>query len=295
MLAIASVGAQSQTPASTLTGFSLPYSQSSASPGASNVRALSLAFAGINAPIAGIAADEAVVFVGEPLNGKVVALSGFTAKPIGELPPPPAGFAVPFIMHSIGSGRVAVLDAGGLPAPNPFVPVSPFIYEIQSSVQPGGRVLGNPCQDHQLCQRRRRVSRGLRAARGWSLPVIGFRAGSVWVANEDGSIAPGIVPKSFNPQDLIPTLALCLTMPQITVNGVPFLFTGSTLPGISPMAVREGTVYFYSPCARGIYTFPLSILSDRRTPDQRAVDIRLLAPTPGRGSRRAPGLRIQPI
>ena len=46
------------------------------------------------------------------------------------------------------------------------------------------------------------------------------------------------------------------------------------------MAVRDGTVYYYSPCARGIYTFPLAILSDRRAPYQRAGDIRLLAPTP---------------
>jgi len=27
-------------------------------------------------------------------------------------------------------------------------------------------------------------------------------------------------------------------MPEITVNGYPFLFTGSTLPGVSPLAVR---------------------------------------------------------
>jgi hypothetical protein len=69
-------------------------------------------------------------------------------------------------------------------------------------------------------------------------------------------------------------------MPEITVNGYPFLFTGSTLPGVSPLAVREGTVYYYSPCARGIYAFPLAILSDDRQPYQRAVDIHLVAPTP---------------
>jgi hypothetical protein len=69
-------------------------------------------------------------------------------------------------------------------------------------------------------------------------------------------------------------------MPQITVNGYPFLFTGSTLPGVSPLAVRDGTVYYYSPCARGIYAFPLAILSDARAPSERAADIRLVAPTP---------------
>jgi hypothetical protein len=104
--------------------------------------------------------------------------------------------------------------------------------------------------------------------------------GSIWIAESDGTIAPGIAPQSFNPQDLIPTLALCPTMPEITVNGLPFLFTGSTIPGVSPMAVRNGTVYYYSPCARGIYSFPLSILTDSRQPYQRAVDIQLVAPTP---------------
>jgi hypothetical protein len=69
-------------------------------------------------------------------------------------------------------------------------------------------------------------------------------------------------------------------MPEITVNGYPFLFTGSTIPGVSPMAVRNGTVYYYSPCARGIYSFPLAILSDNRQPYQRAPDIQLVAATP---------------
>jgi hypothetical protein len=45
-------------------------------------------------------------------------------------------------------------------------------------------------------------------------------------------------------------------------------------------AVRDGTVYYYSPCARGIYAFPLAILSDGRLPYQRAADIHLVAPTP---------------
>ena len=82
------------------------------------------------------------------------------------------------------------------------------------------------------------------------------------------------------PSNLIPTLAFCPTMPEITVNGYPFLFTGSTLPGVSPLAVQGGTVYYYSPCARGIYAFPLAILSDNRMPYQRAADIHLVAPTP---------------
>ncbi len=273
-------GAHAQALKDALTIESQPPTETAGTQIAQTVRALALDFANIRVPIAGVAADEDIVFVGEPLNGQVIALSRFTGKPIGQLPPPPSGFALPFIMHAIGNGRVAILDAGGLPAPNPFVPANPLIYEYTYSYSHATGFSAN-----------------LDRAINFASVIIGFPEdfvrlpdgrylvsdavlGSVWIAEQDGSIVPGIVPKSFAPQDLIPELALCLTMPQITVNGYPFLFTGSTLPGISPMAVRAGTVYFYSPCARGVYAFPLSILSDTRTPDQRASDIRLIAATP---------------
>jgi hypothetical protein len=203
-----------------------------------------------------------------------------TGSQIGELPPPPNGFAVPFIIHSLGKGRIAVLDAGGLPQPAPFLPTSPTIYEYTYSFSP----------HHEF-------SASLARTVSFASVLIGFTEdfvhltdgrylisdsvlGSIWVAEPDGTITPGIVPKSFNPEDLIPTLAFCPTMPKITVNGIPFLFTGSTLPGVSPLAVHDGTVYYYSPCARGLYAFPLGILSDNRLPYQRAANIYLVAPTP---------------
>lgn len=238
-------------------------------------------YANLNAPIAGVAGGNSVVFVGEPLNGSVVALSRFTGQQIGQLPPPPVGFILPFIMHSLGDGRLAVLDAGGLPRPQPFVPANPVIYEyaysfsavqgfsasIVRTISFASVLVGFPEDFVRLDDGRYLLSDAV--------------LGSIWIAEPDGSIIPGIVPQSFNPQDLIPTLAFCPTMPEITVNGFPFLFTGSTIPGISPMAVRNSTVYFYSPCARGIYAFPLSILSDNNLqPYQRAADIKLVAATP---------------
>jgi len=237
-------------------------------------------FANTSVPIAGVAAGESAVFVGEPLNASVIALSRRTGKQIGILPPPPNGFAVPFIMHSIGRDRVAVLDAGGLPQPNPFVPVSPLIYEyaytygldkgfsarLVRTISFAGVPYGFPEDFIRLDDGRYLVSDSI--------------LGSIWVVEQDGSITPGIAPKSFNAQDLIPTLAFCPTMPEVTVNGYPFLFSGSTLPGVSPLAVRNGIVYYYSPCARGIYSFPLAILTDDELPYQRAMTIQLVAPTP---------------
>lgn len=237
-------------------------------------------YANIDVPIAGVAGGNAVVFVGEPLNASVVVLSRFTGEKVAQLPPPPGGFVLPFIMHSLGEGHLAVLDAGGLPRPQPFVPANPVIYEYTYSFS--------------LLQG---FSASLARTISFANVLVGFPEdfarldddryllsdavlGSIWIAEPDGTIVPGIVPKSFDPQDFIPTLAFCPTMPEITVNGYPFLFTGSTIPGVSPMAVRNRTVYYYSPCARGIYSFPLSILSDSRQPYQRAADIKLVAATP---------------
>jgi hypothetical protein len=240
---------------------------------------ISFDFANRDAPIAGIAAGETVVFVGEPLNASVVVLSRLTGRQIGVLPPPPSGFAVPFIMHIVGPNHVAVLDAGGLPQPAPFVPAMPSIYEYTYGFGSGG------------------FSATLVRTISFASVLIGFPEdfvrlddgrylmsdsilGSIWIAEPDGTITPGIVPQSFALSDLIPTLAFCPTMPEVTVNGYPFLFTGSTLPGVSPLAVRHGTVYYYSPCARGIYSFPLAVLSNNQAPYQRASEISLVAPTP---------------
>ena len=236
-------------------------------------------YSNFNAPIAGVAGGIAVVFVGEPLNGNVAVLSRFTGQQITQLPPPPNGFVLPFIIHSLGDNRLAILDAGGLPRPQPFVPANPVIYEYTYNFSP-----------------LQRFSASLVRTISFASALVGFPEdfvrlddgryllsdavlGSIWIAEPDGTITPGIVPKSFAPQDFIPTLALCPTMPEITVNGYSFLFTGSTIPGVSPLAVRNGTVYYYSPCARGIYSFPLAILSDNRQPYQRAADIQLVAPT----------------
>jgi hypothetical protein len=227
---------------------------------------------------AGVAAGESVIFVGDPLDGDVFALSRVTGAILGQLPQPPGGFALPFIMHELGPGRVGVLAAGGLP--NPAVPSNPNIYEFTYSLDFNGT-----------------FSATLERTVSFANEVIGFPEdfirlddgrelmsdavlGAVWVVRTDGTVTPGIVPKSLAPQDAIPQMAYCPTMPEVTVNGYPFLFTGSTLPGIEAIAVRNGEAYFHSPCAHALYKFPIAVLSDDREPWQRAADIELLAPSP---------------
>jgi hypothetical protein len=58
------------------------------------------------------------------------------------------------------------------------------------------------------------------------------------------------------------------------------LFSGSTIPGISTITERAGTVYFASACKGAVYKVPLASLTDSRQPWQRAADIRLLSPKP---------------
>jgi hypothetical protein len=243
-------------------------------------RSLSHDFLDVTFLPAGVAADEKVVFVGDPLEGRVLAFSRLSGNQVGELPQPPGGFVLPFIMHSLGSGRVAVLDAGGLPQPKPLVPAHPLISEytytfsaaagfsatLARFVDSTGTLVGFPEDFVKLDDGRILLSDAV--------------LGSIWVIQPDGTYTPGIVPKTFDPQDAIPQMVFCPTMPEVTVNGVPFLFTGSTIPGIEAIAVRNGWVYFHSSCARGLFKFPLAILSDNRAPYQRAADLQLVASTP---------------
>jgi hypothetical protein len=232
----------------------------------------------IQFPPAGVAAGDKVFFVGDPLEGRVLALSSANGRVIGELPPPASGFTLPFILHALGPNRVGVLDAGGLP--NPAVLSNPSIYEYTYAVGSGGS-----------------FSASLARTVSFAGETIGFPEdfvplddgrellsdavfGAVWVVQTDGTVIPGIAPRSLDPQDAIPSMVFCPTMPEVEVNGVPFLFTGSTLPGIEAIAVRDGWAYFHSPCAHGLYKFPTAALSDGRQPWERAADIQLVAPSP---------------
>lgn len=229
---------------------------------------------------AGVAGGRDVVFVGSPFEARVVAYSRRQKEPIGELPAPPNGFLLPFIMKSTSDDRVAVLDAGGFPSPEPFIPANPIIYEYEySSCGPSGftaelvrtvpfssAVIGFAEDAIQLDDGRYLVSDAI--------------LGSIWIAETDGTITPGLVPETFAPEDAIPELYFCDTMPLIEVGGLPFLFTASTIPGITAMAERNGTLYFASACAGALYSIPVASLSDDRQPWERAADIELVSSKP---------------
>jgi hypothetical protein len=243
-------------------------------------RSVSYDYARLDIIPAGVAGGDKVVFVGDPLEGRVLAFDRLTSAPIGELPPPTNGFILPFMMHAVGSNRIAVLDAGGLPSPDPFVPANPTIYEYDYTLNADGSMTASLAHTVSFGSAFIGFAEDFVKLSDGRFLLSDAILGSLWVALPDDTIVPGIVPKTFEPQDAIPQLALCPEMPLIEVGGIPFLFNGSTLPGISPLAERSGMLYFYSPCAEGLYSVPVASLQDERLPYERAADIRLVATKP---------------
>lgn len=228
---------------------------------------------------AGIAAGEDVIFIGDPFEGRVLAYSRATHEMIGELPAPPQGLILPFILKSVKGENVAVLDAGGFPSPKPFIPANPTIYEYKFRYRHG------------------QFSAELKRSIPFTGATIGFAEdaiqlddgryivddavlGQIWIANTDGSIQPGITPKTLDPVDAIPQMYFCDTMPTVQVGGIPFLFTASTVPGITSMAQIKDTLYFTGSCSGAVYKVPIKTLTDYRQPWQRAADIKVVSPKP---------------
>jgi hypothetical protein len=80
-----------------------------------------------NAMPHGIAGDAHLLFLTEPLDGRVIAVDRATRAEVGTLPEPASGFVLPFQLRTPRGGRVVVLDAGGFPSPS--VPAVPSLHE----------------------------------------------------------------------------------------------------------------------------------------------------------------------
>jgi hypothetical protein len=231
----------------------------------------------------GIAGDQRLVFIAEPLNGRVAVINRFTGQPLAELPVPPGGFLLPFELRVPHPGRLIVLDAGGFPSPTS--PAIPRVYDYVYHFNPGQeefdallvrtvRFDGIPIlfsEDVEVIDDERYV-----------VSDSGF--GGLWVIEADGSIVPGIVPASLNPQDAIPALAAGPFFPTVnSVGGVPFALPGNFAPGVGSLAADGGYLYFGSTRAGGLSRVPIAVFSDARLPHQRAADIQVVSPRPDPG------------
>jgi hypothetical protein len=226
---------------------------------------------------AGVAADREVVFVGAPLEGRVFAMDTRRHLPLGELPVPPAGFVLPFIAKSVGSGEVAILDAGGVPSPSPFAPANPTIHEYSYRVGAKGEFEATLVRSLSFAGALVGFAEDIVRLKDGTYVLSDAVLGALWLVSPDGAVRTGIGAKTRAPEDEIPELKICDDMPQIDVGGLPFVFSGDTIPGVSSLVVRDTQLYFSSPCAGGLYRVPLATLFDSRLPHERASDIRLVS------------------
>jgi hypothetical protein len=225
--------------------------------------------------IHGIAGDERLVFVTEPLDGAVIALDRFTGQQVAVLPPPPGGFVLPFSLRVPAPGRLVVFDAGGFP--NPAHPAIPRVYDYDYSGVKTGSFSASLARTVRFDGLPVAFGEDIEVAPDGSYLVAESVVGALWVIHPDGSIVPGILP---DPGHFVPGISPCL-VPSTTIDGLPFHLEGNLGPGALSLAIRDGYVYFGNTCQGGVSRVPLSTLHDAsRTPDQRAEDIEVVSARP---------------
>jgi hypothetical protein len=231
----------------------------------------------------GIAGDKRLVFVTEPLHGRVAVLDRATGEEIDELPAPPGGFLLPFELRLPKHGRLVVLDTGGFPSPE--FPAIPRVYGYRYDYDPGQGEFSAELTDT--------VSfAGLPFGFSEDVEVLGdgryvvsdSLIGALWVVETDGAIVPGIFPASPAPADAIPALAPGFFFPTVdTVGGVPFALPGNFAPGVGSMTSDGEYLYFGSTFAGGVSRVPIAVFDDARLPHERAADIEVVSPRPDPG------------
>lgn len=221
---------------------------------------------------AGVAVGEGALFVGAPLEGRVVVLDQPDGELIGELPPPEGGFVLPLIIHATGPHRVVVLDSGGLPSPAPFVPAIPSLYVYRTARGPDG-VSARLERTISFAGIPFGFAEDFAPLEGGGYAVTDAVFGAIWLVDADGRISPGIAPERFDFTAGHPDLVMCPTMPVVMVGGLPFLFSGSAVPGASSVVARHQRLYVSSPCAGKVLSVPLASLRDTRHPWERTADL----------------------
>jgi hypothetical protein len=224
----------------------------------------------------GVAGDRRLVFVTEPLAGRVVALDRFTGDEIAALPPPPGGFRLPFKLRVPDEGKLVVLDPGGFPSP--VTPSITRVYDYRYEYRFGKFE----------AELERTVSfEGLPLVFGQDVEVLPDGryvvsesiVGGLWVVRPDGAIEPGLLP-DVPFVEVIPELGPC-PFPGAVVDGIPYQLPAGVGPGVVALAARGGVLYFTSTCQGGVHKVPVATLTDpTRTPAERAADIEPVSPRP---------------
>ncbi len=244
--------------------------QPATSAGADTVVGRASIFAKRPVLVHGIAADDRVVWVTEPgievpkRRPRVVALDQRTGRRIGELPPPPGGFRLPFALRVPSTGRLVVLDNAGFPPQGP-----PAVYEYR--YRPDRRVRARLEQTIAFTGLPLLFAEDIEVLPGRRYVVSESVVGGLWLIGRNRRVSAALVP-SARP---LPKLAGCpLAGGPFTVGGLPFAPIGSFAPGVGSLAVRKSHLYFGSSCLGGLHRLSLATLRDTRRPaEERAREI----------------------
>ncbi len=220
----------------------------------------------------GVAGDERLVFVTQPLNGRVTVVDRFSGEELAVLPPPPGGWKLPFSLRVPRTGRLVVLDPGGFPSPT--TPSFAHLYEYDYDYRPRTRGFSaHVVRDLDFTGQPIVFAEDFEALPGGAYVLSESIVGQLFSVSPAGAISVAVGPASFDPAAAIPALAPCLFTP-VMVGSVPFSLPGNVAPGVVGLAHRGGELFFTSTCTGGVSKLPLSTLTDAsRAPWERAADI----------------------
>ncbi|MDP8943695.1 MAG: hypothetical protein M3N16_06200 [Actinomycetota bacterium] len=237
-----------------------------------------LSFAERTAAPHGIAGDRRFVFVTEPGieqpggQGRVVVLDRRTGRAIGELPPPPGGFKLPFTLRVPRPGQLAVLDNRGFPPVGP-----PAVYEYRYRTEPG-RFRAQLTHTFDFAGLPLFFAEDLETLPNGEYVVSESIVGALWLVDRDGRISPGLVPSGRAP---LPKLGPCGFPSSFEIGGLPFAPPGLFAPGVGSLAVRGGHLYFGTSCLGGIHRLSIATLRDASRPaEDRVGEIETVSPRP---------------
>jgi hypothetical protein len=226
----------------------------------------------------GIDGDSKIVFVAEPLHGRVAVLDRFTGQELGSIPAPPGGFILPFSLRVPSEGHLVVLDPGGFPDPN--VPTVARVYDYEYSYSHSSGLSATISNTTLFDTQPVIFAEDVEVLDDGSKLVAESILGQIWMIHPDGHITSALGPRTLAPEDAVPELAPCIN-PPTTVDGIPFGLTGSIAPGVISLAHNKDRVYFGATCAGGIHSIPIASLTDDRENWERASDIDTVTPKLG--------------